>query len=471
VIAFNRSVVLFYGLAAYYVYYIFENVFVRSLNVRTSLIDELAAAALVCLAVLSGPPRRAISPAALTAIAGICIFLASSVLSTMFSHIEGFPKVNAMRAGLLIDLKPLVAFVAIYLILHPSREWRGVRVLFGVLFAIALANSAFVLRDIAMGGTNLYGDPLMVRAGVPLATGLFHHKVESVQMTLLGLAGGLGLVFFRPAQMRWRPALAAGCAWLGFIALAHLSVKEIFAVALVALLIPYATPNLGVGVKMLGAAVILLLGGLLVAYGPPTIIAAVDDRVTGFTTGGVSDQTVRERSYEAAFEIAADNFPLGVGAGAYLSAPSRKPVFSPVYHQYGLSKLDGGRPENPIYLLDTFWPKILGESGWLGLAGYVLFYGGLLAAAARWWLADQGGAGLAAVVVLTSALISSIADSTPPNERFALMIGLSGALGMLGREMQVRGLAAPGAAPVASSARRLNRRQSGERRHEARAGA
>ncbi|MEL7029282.1 MAG: hypothetical protein AAGL49_08710, partial [Pseudomonadota bacterium] len=404
VISFNRSLVLFYGLSAYYVYYVFENIFVRSIMVRTSFMDELVIVFLVALAALSGLPKRAPGAGFKWALAGAGLFVAASVLSTIFSDIQGFPRFAAMRSGLMIDMKPFLAVFAIYLLLQPSREWRGIRVLFAVLTGIALINSAFVVRDIAVGGANIHGHPLMMRAGVPLATGLFHHKVESVQMTLLGLAGCLGLIFYRPHPRRWLAPLSLAALWLGLIALAHLSVKEIFAIALIAVLAPYAIPNIRVGVKLMGVGVALLIGALAIAFGPQTIVETIADRIETFVDGSKSEETIRERSYTAAVEIAGDYFPLGTGAGTYLSAPSRFPVFSPVYHKYGLSKIDGGSPDNPIYLLDTFWPKILGEAGWIGFIGYLVFYGALLAAAVRWWLADQGGVGLAAVVVLSAAL-------------------------------------------------------------------
>ncbi|MEM6852198.1 MAG: hypothetical protein AAF527_10740 [Pseudomonadota bacterium] len=445
-ISFNRSQALFYALSVYYVYYVYENLFVRTLYKRTSLMDELIIAGLVGLAAISGAPRRDVSVWFRVALIGAATFLAASILSTQFSHVPHFPKISAMRSGLIIDLKPFAAFFAIYFILHGSREWRGLRVLMATLAAIAAVNSLFVLRDIAVGGVNMHGTQLQMRAGVPLGTGLFHHKVESVQMTLLGFASALGFAFFQPGARSLRLAFAALAVWLGGITIAHLSVKEIFAVALIGLLAPMGLSSLRPSAKVFGVVCVFAAGGVAIAVGPPSIRDSITSRLAIYTTDEKTELTVRARSYTAAAEIASDNFPLGVGPGTFLSAPSRAPVFSPIYHQYGISRLDGGTPDNPIYLLDTFWPKIVGESGWLGFLGYGAFVIALAGASVRWWLADQGGASVLSFSVLSAAIVSSIGDSIMPNERFAVMIGLAGALAVLGCEMRAHGLTAPGSA-------------------------
>ncbi|OGN82328.1 MAG: hypothetical protein A2X23_12910 [Chloroflexi bacterium GWC2_73_18] len=51
--------------------------------------------------------------------------------------------------------------------------------------------------------------------------------------------------------------------------------------------------------------------------------------------------------------------------------------YSPLYVEYGLSKINGLRPANPRFATDTFWPQILGELGVFGLLAYLLFLGSI----------------------------------------------------------------------------------------------
>ncbi len=69
-------------------------------------------------------------------------------------------------------------------------------------------------------------------------------------------------------------------------------------------------------------------------------------------------------------EIVKDYFPLGAGLGTYGGQSSI--VFdSAVYWKYGFS--DFWWYEEGFYLKDTFWPKVLGESGFAGTICLLLF--------------------------------------------------------------------------------------------------
>lgn len=82
----------------------------------------------------------------------------------------------------------------------------------------------------------------------------------------------------------------------------------------------------------------------------------------------------RHALYITSVEIAKDYFPFGAGFGRYGSWLSRK-YYSPLYDEYNLSNVYGMTEEKPSFINDTFWPMILGETGFIGLA---LFAGILL---------------------------------------------------------------------------------------------
>jgi hypothetical protein len=65
-------------------------------------------------------------------------------------------------------------------------------------------------------------------------------------------------------------------------------------------------------------------------------------------------------------KIASDYFPLGTGFGTYGTYLSAK-YYSPVYFDYYMSKIWGMSQDYHPFLLDSFWPAILGQFGILGL--------------------------------------------------------------------------------------------------------
>ena len=75
-----------------------------------------------------------------------------------------------------------------------------------------------------------------------------------------------------------------------------------------------------------------------------------------------ADQQARILMYTTSAEIARDYFPLGAGLGRFASAGSRL-EYSPIYARYGLDEVFGLRPSDAQFITDTFWPRILGETG------------------------------------------------------------------------------------------------------------
>ncbi|MEK4115291.1 MULTISPECIES: O-antigen ligase family protein [Paenibacillus] len=81
-------------------------------------------------------------------------------------------------------------------------------------------------------------------------------------------------------------------------------------------------------------------------------------------------KSARKAMYYFAFIIANENFPFGVGFGRY-GGYIAKEYYSPVYYEYGMNTIYGLTPENPMWAMDTYWPYVLGELGYLG-AGVLL---------------------------------------------------------------------------------------------------
>lgn len=86
--------------------------------------------------------------------------------------------------------------------------------------------------------------------------------------------------------------------------------------------------------------------------------------------GGAID-SARYQLLTKSFEIAKDHFPLGSGFGTFASYYSGV-RYSPLYKIYGLSTVNGLSMSNRSFMSDSFWPMILGQTGWLGCIAYIV---------------------------------------------------------------------------------------------------
>ena len=70
-------------------------------------------------------------------------------------------------------------------------------------------------------------------------------------------------------------------------------------------------------------------------------------------------------------DIAYWNAPFGSGFATFGSRAAQV-HYSPLYYKYNMMTIPGITPEHPNYACDTFYPCILGESGWMGFAAYFI---------------------------------------------------------------------------------------------------
>jgi hypothetical protein len=149
-------------------------------------------------------------------------------------------------------------------------------------------------------------------------------------------------------------------------------------------------------------------------------------QVSKYTSSESSIQEPRTLFYSTSLEIANQELPLGVGFGRFGSYPAEK-YYSSVYNEYGLSYYYGLSQTKELYLTDTSWPAIIGETGWLGFVGYSL---SLISLAL--WLRKRSRVGTRwteewasfSLVVLLVVLIDSLANPTLFDSTAAATFGL-----------------------------------------------
>jgi len=119
--------------------------------------------------------------------------------------------------------------------------------------------------------------------------------------------------------------------------------------------------------------------------------------------------------YVGSVAIARDFFPLGAGLGRFGSYMSEV-HYSPLYERYGLVRVYGLGPSEPVAISDTFWPMVLGELGPIGLAGVAAFLG--LLAYRLWVVAGRTSSlplralALGSLFAFFEALVGSLTAAT-----------------------------------------------------------
>ena len=83
----------------------------------------------------------------------------------------------------------------------------------------------------------------------------------------------------------------------------------------------------------------------------------------------LSGASARSVLVSTSFEIMGDYFPIGTGFGTYASASAME-YYSPVYYMYGLN-LVHGLDETGAFGSDSFWPIIIGQTGFIGTLCFV----------------------------------------------------------------------------------------------------
>ena len=79
----------------------------------------------------------------------------------------------------------------------------------------------------------------------------------------------------------------------------------------------------------------------------------------------LSGESARSVLTSTAIEIMRDYFPIGTGFGTYASASAME-HYSPVYYMYGINQIWGLSEDFRAFGSDSFWPIIIGQTGFIG---------------------------------------------------------------------------------------------------------
>ncbi|KQZ17970.1 hypothetical protein [Caulobacter sp. Root1472] len=302
------------------------------------------------------------------------------------------------------------------------------RVLFLTMIGIAIINLPFVVLDL-LRGVDLHGDTLLRKSSLPLPRGLFHHHTELAWLYCIAAFGTYTLF-----QLKNNVRLLALTAVFAVAVLLTVSIKEIVGLGIGLIIISGKAKRGGhLGTALIAISIVAAATAVLFTTG---FGAAILNHASMFV-GGHAIPNVRAGMTEASWMIANQHFPLGSGGGTFGSAPSYQGGYSEVYYAYGINTLYGGSREYSGYLQDVFWPKIVGEGGWIGFALYagflLLFVQRLIAKPARSSQGDPLQRFSLAIVVLVFVVSTASAPFT--NELLIFFMALALGYGSRARHL------------------------------------
>lgn len=333
--------------------------------------------------------------------------LGVAVFGLLGAIVHGVP-VNVTMSGALLGLKLWIMIATVLLLpWKPADPERIYKAAMSVGVFVAIIGIADHLTHGSVTGSLHISNITIVREGA-YRSGADHSIFPTPGEYSLFMSLLFALVAARLANKFTRIDLALALLFAGsvILSLRLRGFLSLAAVVLVVVAVQAATKRRG--------AVIALVGGLLlvgIAYNVEESVIAKQ-----LSTYSSSESSARSRLYTTGEQIAAAEFPVGVGFGRFASYPSRI-YYSPVYYQYGLNWIVGLSPTSvyPNFIDDTSWPSVIGETGYGGFAAYVIGLMVLILAAirglriepnARRWIP------LAGLCTITVFLVDSVGDAT-----------------------------------------------------------
>lgn len=364
-------------------------------------VDELFAVCIILVLFIQGAKqnfRVKVSSRLITIVVFLSLFVVCGLYGNLSHHYQ--PLVTAL-SDVFLNLKFFLAIAVGYLLFVDCKMedifryvWKWVRGLAVLFFVLCLFDLVFHVF------------PSETRYGLR-AVYLFYPVHTYLAATCIFLCAIL-LRLFEYYRERIFPYLCM----LGFVALCTLRMKAVGAVICLFFIYFIICRKR----REFGFITWLCLGALVL------MVAARQFTYYFFSVG---TETARAALTQISFWIARDYFPFGTGFGTFASAFSAEP-YSKVYYLYHIQNVWGISKNYSSFISDTFWPMILGQTGYLGTFFYVAAL--LLFFAAVYKMRKYNAYSFAsALIAVLYLLISSTSESAFVNAMaipFAFLMGV-----------------------------------------------
>lgn len=344
------------------------------------------------------------------------------LLSTLFYGNPYTSKGSSFFIDVFLDSKFYVISLILLFFVQPPRLEGLFKIILGFLFIIACLNTIFIVHDL-VSGRSIHGFPLRSRAGIHVPLGMFDHKLKSAQFQFLGVVSSV--YFYLGATRRTRHLFLSASICFSFTVLLHLSAKEISALVLTIAAYFVLRNRTNIGIWFIRGAIVALFIAPVFIFDNP-VRSAFSDRFSVFL-GDDSSKTVRTAAYIGSVSLASEKFPLGTGAATFMSKGARD-FYSPYYYQTKIAYSFGGSEENPAFLMDTYWPKITAQSGFIGLFSYLFATACSILWALRDFASARNGQSFAVMGILLSLGIYSLATPSYTHDHASIPFAVALAL-------------------------------------------
>ena len=284
------------------------------------------------------------------ALAGAAIYIFCGMMGWVHYEIQSFDlTITSLFDGMYFWME-LATFSLLY---HGWRPGRYARHLFMHASFIAVILIGLTGADLIFGLWPIQAERFGLRS-VELFYG--HPSVFIVRLAFL-----LGILCILMGYLDGKMKKAAGILIILLQVLFFLSLRTrvlgfIFCFALLYYWLVYRKKKLTLKIAAAGA------GGLF-------LLAA--RRLYRIFLSEEANSVARNLFFKVSVRIGIENFPFGTGFATFGSRAAQY-NYSPVYYWYNMMRATGMDPAWPSFACDSFWPMILGETGFLGLAGYLL---------------------------------------------------------------------------------------------------
>lgn len=211
-------------------------------------------------------------------------------------------------------------------------------------------------------------------------TNIFPYQFVSETTRFFGIAGLQGLYYFPGVsgsiylftaiicyvqlKKMWRKKLLFEFLIFSLLAILSMRAKIFIAYVIIIVIVEVCLPDSKNRISKVIVASVPAIGGIL------AISPFIYNQIIMYFNP-VNNTTARYLLQINAKHLAQTYSPFGVGFGEFASEGAKN-NYSEWYYLLGLNNVWGLTPDSPGFATDTWWPAILGETGYLGLGIYVV---------------------------------------------------------------------------------------------------
>ncbi|MFA5146590.1 MAG: hypothetical protein WC515_04375 [Candidatus Omnitrophota bacterium] len=307
------------------------------------------------------------------------------------------------------DLMLLLKGFMVYYIAYSLRPDIGeisfsLRILLGVGLFILFLGFADLVSPATFANMLRDAEPTEYRFGIPSISSMLFHP---------GAFGGL-MAFFGCFSLAYYLVMKSP-RYLGIAALFFAGVFFSARVKpIVGIMCACLVPIMVLPVKKRVNFILLLALLLLITANiiGPKVGVLFHDKIYDYFQGPRAGNFARNVLYSTSLRLAKDFFPFGSGLGTFGGWVAAL-YYSPIYAIYGIDNVLG-LERGGKFLTDTFWPYIVGQFGYLGLACYLWIIAAIFMRLARAYKRSSLDAVRAFIIgtlmIFTEALVESIAE-------------------------------------------------------------